>query len=297
MTCFITPFCISAYIIRQTSEGPRYLLIRRCGKYLTGTWQMISGGIEKGETAGQAAFREIQEETGLTPQVLYSADAVETFYLPINDKIAFVPVYVAFVKDEEVTLSPKEHDAYEWLSLEEARERLIWSEQKRIITLVHETFVLQKPNDFLKIDLTYSPAKQKAIVSRTGVYAIARSGKKILLVKQQNGPHSGKWDLPGGGIEAGETIEQALRREFKEEVGMIFDTMKFIGNITASTEGLNEQGDYLLHQIGLIYALNNITPLQNSVAEMEHTWIDPESLQEGIISPLVKQAITLFDPN
>jgi 8-oxo-dGTP pyrophosphatase MutT (NUDIX family) len=58
-------------------------------------------------------LREIQEEAGLIPQSLYSADAVETFYMQSNDKITFVPVFVAFVENRKVSLSPKEHDTYD----------------------------------------------------------------------------------------------------------------------------------------------------------------------------------------
>lgn len=150
----ITPHCISAYVIRQTAAGPRYLLIRRCGQYLPGTWQMVSGGIEEGETADSAALREIEEETGLIPSALYSADAVETFYMQSHDKITCVPVFVACVEDTEdtiVQLSPREHDAFEWLPFEEARERLVWSEQKRVITHIHNFFIVNAPNPLLLI--------------------------------------------------------------------------------------------------------------------------------------------------
>ena len=42
---------------------------------------MVSGGIHPEEKAWEAAIREVKEETGLTPERLYSADAVETFYM------------------------------------------------------------------------------------------------------------------------------------------------------------------------------------------------------------------------
>ncbi len=151
MTTSVPPHCISAYVIHKTAESAHYLLIRRCADYLRGTWQMVSGGLEKGETAHAAALREIQEETALLPYTLYAADAVETFYMPSHDKIAFVPVFVAFVDTTDVQLSPKEHDAYEWLPFETARDRLIWSEQKRIITHIHNCFIDNTPNSFLKI--------------------------------------------------------------------------------------------------------------------------------------------------
>lgn len=149
----INPFCIGAYII-CASPTPRYLLLHRCSPFLKGTWQMVTGGIEEGEMAYEAAVREIKEETGITPDQFYSADAVETFYMKMNDKVAFVPVFVAFVDEiKPVQLSPHEHDAYEWLPFEEARARLVFAEQKRVITHIHENFILKTPHPVNLIDL------------------------------------------------------------------------------------------------------------------------------------------------
>ncbi len=148
----MTPSCISLYIMTHTSTGPRYLLLRRCsGGYLDQTWQMVTGGIDEGETAIQAAIREMQEETGLKPIKFYSADAVETFFIPSLNKMMLVPVFVAFVNETKVLLSPTEHDTYEWLCYEEAEKKLIWSEQRRIIKHIHEQFGLTPPKDLLLI--------------------------------------------------------------------------------------------------------------------------------------------------
>jgi 8-oxo-dGTP pyrophosphatase MutT (NUDIX family) len=51
---------------------------------------------------------------------------------------------------------------------------------------------------------------------RPSVYGIIIQEGKILLSKQWDG-----YDFPGGGIKLGETIEQALLREVKEETGLM----------------------------------------------------------------------------
>ena len=53
-----------------------------------------------------------------------------------------------------------------------------------------------------------------------GVGAIILDEGKILLEKRKNAPGKGKWSVPGGLVELGERIEQAVIREVKEETGL-----------------------------------------------------------------------------
>ena len=52
---------------------------------------------------------------------------------------------------------------------------------------------------------------------------------KILLNKRKNEPFKGKWALPGGFVEYGEKVEDAVLREFKEEVGIKAKIKKLVG--------------------------------------------------------------------
>ncbi|MFC1644518.1 NUDIX domain-containing protein [Patescibacteria group bacterium] len=53
-----------------------------------------------------------------------------------------------------------------------------------------------------------------------GVYCLVRRDDELLVIKKGRGPYIGKYDLPGGRLEFGESIEDGLRRELQEETGL-----------------------------------------------------------------------------
>jgi mutator protein MutT len=53
-----------------------------------------------------------------------------------------------------------------------------------------------------------------------GVGAIIIRDGKILLEKRKNEPGKGKWSIPGGLVELGESLEETVLREVKEETGL-----------------------------------------------------------------------------
>jgi 8-oxo-dGTP diphosphatase len=61
------------------------------------------------------------------------------------------------------------------------------------------------------------------------VDAVIVKGKKIVLIKRQREPYRGQYALPGGFVEYGETVEAALRREVREETGLVVKIKSLIG--------------------------------------------------------------------
>jgi len=82
----------------------------------------------------------------------------------------------------------------------------------------------QKP-DFIPQPLYDKIAKCIPIVSVEAVIVI---DDKLLFLKRNNEPAKGEWWFPGGRIHKGESLEQALSREIKEETGLQVTNHKLV---------------------------------------------------------------------
>lgn len=67
------------------------------------------------------------------------------------------------------------------------------------------------------------------LLKNQSVIGVVFKEGKVLLVKRKDVP---VWTLPGGGIEEGETLEEAICREIEEEAGFVVTCKRKIGEYT-----------------------------------------------------------------
>ncbi|WP_062443051.1 NUDIX hydrolase [Herbidospora daliensis] len=70
---------------------------------------------------------------------------------------------------------------------------------------------------------------------------------RLLLIQRGHPPSEGLWSLPGGRVEEGETDDDALRREIREETGLDIQVGALAGTIVI---GFYEIFDYHAHVTG-----------------------------------------------
>lgn len=62
--------------------------------------------------------------------------------------------------------------------------------------------------------------KKSIPAPRAAVGAVVMKEGKVLLAKRRNAPQKGKWAIPGGSVNLGETLQEAAEREIMEETGL-----------------------------------------------------------------------------
>ena len=85
---------------------------------------------------------------------------------------------------------------------------------------------------------------------RLAVDAVALRGDRVLLVRRGGGPFEGRWALPGGFVDRGERLEEAVLRELFEETGVTGTIAGLVG--AYSRPDRDPRG----HTVSVVYAIS-----------------------------------------
>lgn len=117
-------------------RGADVLLIRRGTKPLAGDWSIPGGRIEFGERAGEAALRELKEETGITARLAGLIDVVDAIFTSrasgeVTRHYLLFDYAAVWLSGEPVAGDDADHA--EWISPERLATIPLWDETRRII--------------------------------------------------------------------------------------------------------------------------------------------------------------------
>jgi 8-oxo-dGTP diphosphatase len=129
--------------------------------------------------------------------------------------------------------------------------------------------------------------------------AIIREGR-VLIARRAKGASTGAFTLPGGVVEAGETLHQAIIREVREETGIAVEPIALAGQREFITR--DADGRVSRHFVILCFACRWLagegTPLLEELSELR--WLEPGEISglktttEGL-AEIVASAFALID--
>lgn len=112
--------------LRKDGNSYEYLALQRSksNPIYPNLWQAVTGTIEGNESAVDCAIREVREETGLELLSIWTIPFVAIFFDPYQNSVNVSPVFGALVENGQMVRISSEHQAFEWLTLEEFVSRV-----------------------------------------------------------------------------------------------------------------------------------------------------------------------------
>jgi ADP-ribose pyrophosphatase YjhB (NUDIX family) len=195
---------IGAYGLLRDDRGRVLLTRNSSASEFPGLWGLPGGGVEQGEHPDAAVVREVVEETGLTVRIrgLHSVTA-DVARLPSSGALEHTDRLIYDVEPGGGELRAESGgttDHAEWV--------------------IPDGNLPLMPFTARVLGLPVTPhTEPPRRGQRFGAYAVATDpAGRILLTRIAPGyPGAGRWHLPGGGTDHGETPEAALARELAEE--------------------------------------------------------------------------------
>ena len=135
---------------------------------------------------------------------------------------------------------------------------------------------------------------------RVGVGAVVLHEGRVLMVRRGGQPSSGKWSLPGGLVEVGETIAEAACREIAEECGCVIRLAGVAGVVDRIVR--DAEGRVRYHYVLVDYlAYPESAAIAAGSDAAEACWVEVERVHEldvtEGVADMIRRAITLAAEN
>lgn len=122
------------------------------------------------------------------------------------------------------------------------------------------------------------------------VGAIVRKGDAVLLIRRGKPPRYGEWSIPGGGVELGETWQEATAREVREECGIeiaVGDHVQVIDIIQR-----DKAGRVRYHYAVVDFAATYVSGELEAASDItEAHWVAPQDLDRYPMNPQTREVL------
>lgn len=131
---------------------------------------------------------------------------------------------------------------------------------------------------------------------RVAIKGLCVKDGKILLVRESAG-RSGKWEMPGGGLDFGEDIQESLKREINEEMGLKINKMSKSPVYVWTHKFLNKRNLKWYYSFVVAYQVEfedlNFTPTDECE---EIKFFSKEELKSTNLCDQTSELIDIFNP-
>ena len=140
-------------------------------------------------------------------------------------------------------------------------------------------------NEFQENDGRWYPKQP-----RVGIGAVVLKEGRLLMVKRGHEPSKGKWSIPGGMIELGETLHEAARREVMEECSIKVEVEHVIDGVNTIIRDADDRVQYHFVIVDLLARYISGEPRAQSDAEACR-WVSPRELVGLDIPPSLRDML------
>jgi dATP pyrophosphohydrolase len=135
----IIPKMTETHVYKIVKNKTKFLVLKRSeSESYPGLWQMVTGSVMQGETAVDAAIRELKEETNLKPKKMWIVPNINSYYEPETNEILIIPVFLILVDENSSVMISDEHTKYKWLSGKKASNLFSWPGQKKSLEVINQ---------------------------------------------------------------------------------------------------------------------------------------------------------------